>query len=405
MKHRLIILLTKKYIQAAYFEDDKCFPLSFDGNKIISYSDEKDFKRIFEAVTGIYNLESLENVDLSAMIIGCGADSNVINKLSKLFLTIQECNIVFVDHVLPYILLCKGLLKKKIRLTVKILDICYKLDYHGQTLECIQLEEPNSAGIILEAHDFAPLFSHSISCFVKDEKLNECLMELEKWKVEQEKQNKKTIAEHQQDIAELKKQVDFLNNCAWSIIYWRYNNDIKLKLINKTESVCRFGIKKFSNKKSSMAAAITAEIILNHLKKVKYHSFDVEKLKFSFSKMHENGDIVQAGETIACIKILRIAKTDELDCNVISVGLSLNTDSVMEVNEEEKLECKVYLKTNLSGRLFYLTDSGDIGDCVPIALIIDKDVNLAYVDNIKRNINLPNNSSEIEIRLQEKNNE
>jgi hypothetical protein len=386
MLQRIIILLTKKYIQAAYLEDEKCSPLSIEGNKKISYSDEKDLNRVKNAITGIFNLESLDSADISVMVVACGAASKTVKKLNDFFSITSECNSVFVEHILPYILLGKGLLKKKTEQTVRISDVCYKLDYHGQNLECVQIAKSNTAGIVLEAHDFAPLFSFNASNLGKDEKLLNQLNDL----IIQNKKAVVQISQNKKQIEDLKKQIAFLNNCAWNIVYWRYDNNIKEMLNDKTKKNSQEHISHALSIDKSDAVALLAESIKAILVTQTNKSFSdaqtnksssAEKnLKFSFSKLHENGAVVEKDDSLAIIKIISKKITDKFIIDYV-------------------------LKSNIAGRVFYLIDEGDIGIFTPVAIVCDKDVNLSYVDNIKRNIELFNSPYDVEINLQDKKDE
>ncbi len=200
--NKIIILLTKKYLQVAFQEDDKWCLLSIDGNKEIAYSDEKDFKRVIGAITGIFNLESLEEADVSSMIVVCGAETKIANKLNELLSSATENNMINMQHILPYVLLSKGLLKKDVNQTIRVFDTCYQLDYHEQNLDCFQLEESKAAEIVLEGCDFSSLFSFNSSMVGTDEKIVNQLSELKE-------QNKKIAEQNLQAlnlVDDLKKQ-------------------------------------------------------------------------------------------------------------------------------------------------------------------------------------------------------
>lgn len=218
--NKIIILLTKEKIQSVYFDNGEYVPLSIDGNKIISYSDEKDFKRVVEAVTGTFNLEAIEDADFSFIIVVCGAEPQMANSLNKLLSSTAENNLLYVEHILPYILISKGLLNKNTVYTVKIIDTYYQLKLVGQNFEFVPVEKAYSDEIILEARDFSALFSFNASYLGEEDNMKKQLVELKRQKEEATAQCSRYV----QHIADLKGQAD--KNIEYEVEIGAFKNQI-----------------------------------------------------------------------------------------------------------------------------------------------------------------------------------
>jgi hypothetical protein len=181
--NKLIVIQTENKLKAVFLENDVVNPLSIDGNAEVSYStDNADavFSRLQHAVVGTFNLESLDGADISIILVSCGADTNITNKLYKVFLTVKESNVIYAEHILPYILLGAGKLKKQGNQSVQILDTYYHLEYHEQKLSCVQCEKQDEIFTVLDVIDFAQLLDFDINRIGPDEVLSKQIVELQK---------------------------------------------------------------------------------------------------------------------------------------------------------------------------------------------------------------------------------
>ena len=87
---KLIVLMTKSEIQAAFLENGEPMPVSFAGSVKMSYESEKDFTRFSSEVLDTFNLESFEGADMSAILINCGAESEKANALNTILSALKK---------------------------------------------------------------------------------------------------------------------------------------------------------------------------------------------------------------------------------------------------------------------------------------------------------------------------
>lgn len=206
--NKIIVVQTKTYLQASYLEFDTVVkPLSIDGNKEITYScetAETSFSRLEQAISETFNLESLDGADISVIVVVCGVESEMVNKLFKHLDTIHQCNMIYVEHVLPYILLGEGYFKKQDDQIVQILDTFYQVKNVGNKVTCSQITKPNKNITTLQADDFVQLYDFDTSSIGADEKLVKQVNDL----LEQNKKLTDQNLQYVESIDDLKKRSD-----------------------------------------------------------------------------------------------------------------------------------------------------------------------------------------------------
>lgn len=234
LSQKLIIIMTKTFISASFLEDGRFVPLSFDGNTKMSYAEETNFQGFLTAVLETFNLEKLEDADMSAILVVCGSKSEKANQLNSILSKLKRNSMISVEYVLPYILLSKGELKKEGSQIVSIFDSFYNLELSEKNLlECHLTDEKDDA-ISLNAGDFFPLFFADASKFGADEKLlyekdeeikqlKDKIKEIEAKELEKENIlacTKQLLEDSEHRAESIAKKMEII--AKRSIIYWKY---------------------------------------------------------------------------------------------------------------------------------------------------------------------------------------
>ena len=337
-KQKLIITMTRTQISAAFLENGKPMPVSFDGNTKMPYEGEKDFQKFCMAVSDTFNLENLDGADMSAILVVCGAENEKANELNALLSKLQGNSMIRAEYVLPYILASRGELKKDAGQCVAILDSAYALKNNEKNLlECTEAEKSEENALALSANDFFPLFFVDASKFGMDEKLaqeqaerinalqdenQELLEKIQEFELDEtERANAQTAAKLtvEQVLAELERRAEIAEKR--SVVYWAYNSRISPSRRSPSYSFL-WGIGNTENISSN--------------------------LRFEFERTHQDGDMVNAGTVIGTVK-------------VFSGKATVNYDSIHE------------LTAKTDGQIFYqLNNSSDIGASAIVAVICDE---------------------------------
>ena len=322
-QRKVIILMTAKFLQAAYIENDTARTVSIDGSSSFSYKTENDFSRFTDYITDTFNLSSLDGADMSVILVVCGAENGKANMLSAVLAKAKDNNMIRAEYVLPFIIIAKGNATKDSETHIKILDAWYtlKCDAESRT-ECKQSESLDTADITLSAQDFVPLFSADMSKFGVDEaelqKKNKIIAEFEGLTKELQEELLSTRRELK---ASLESKIDTTKELTDKSK--EYNETLKNLLCIQSRYVVHWDYKPKENRSYSYPWGSSASVSAN--------------LRFEFERLCNDGDMVRNNEKIATVKVFAGKAT---------------------VNYEEKIS----LYARSSGRIFYfLENSPDIG--------------------------------------------
>ena len=326
-KQKLIIIMTRTQISAAFLENGKPAPVSFDGNTKMSYEGEKDFQKFCLAVSDTFNLENLDGADMSAILVVCGSENEKANELNSLLSKLQDNSMIRAEYVLPYILASRGELKKDAGQCVAILDSAYILKNNEKNLlECAEAEKSEENALTLSAQDFIPLFSADMSKFGVDEaelqEKNKIIAEFEGLTKELQEE---LLSAREELNASLKPKENTLKE---------HNETLKKLLCIQSRYVVHWDYKPKENRSYSYPWGSSASASAN--------------MRFEFERTHKDGDAVRHGEEIGTVKVFHGKAT---------------------VKYEEIFS----LKAHSSGVIFYQIDnSPDIGVKAIVAVICDE---------------------------------
>lgn len=169
---QVYILVSPKYIQAGYFRDNQIVAISIDGNLKISYSSDNDFERLIESIKDTFNVDELNDVELSITIISCGAITSVTDHLFEIIKTSKNHYIINAETVIPFICACKGLLINKKTTKISILDSLYQISEREKgRVFCCQLNDDDSEMEVhtLELSDLTSIVNFDITKLGMDE--------------------------------------------------------------------------------------------------------------------------------------------------------------------------------------------------------------------------------------------
>jgi len=191
---QVYILVSPKYIQAGYFRDNQIVAISIDGNLKISYSSDNDFERLIESIKDTFNVDELNDVELSITIVSCGAITSVTDHLFEIIKTSKNHYIINAETVIPFICACKGLLSDKKTTKISILDSLYQISEREEgRVFCCQLNNDASEMEVhtLELSDLSSIVNFDITKLGMDESV---------------------VAQFNKTIDELKKEIAKLNS-------------------------------------------------------------------------------------------------------------------------------------------------------------------------------------------------
>lgn len=343
-KQKLIITMTRTQISAAFLENGKPMPVSFDGNTKMPYEGEKDFQKFCMAVSDTFNLENLDGADMSAILVVCGAENEKANELNALLSKLQGNSMIRAEYVLPYILASRGELKKDAGQCVAILDSAYALKNNEKNLlECAEAEKSEENALTLSANDFFPLFFVDASKFGMDEKIIV--------------QKDKEIAEKNSEIKRLQNEREELSKKIDELLSSKDTHQKEMEILSKSfKSVAERKVIQWQYSKASSSAS-------SYMWLSRHDS--TAQIRFEFERTRKDGDAVQYGEEIGTVKVFQGKAT---------------------VKYEEIFS----LKAHSSGVIFYQIDnSPDIGKKAIVAVICDEADTKSEVSKWVRSV-LPN---------------
>lgn len=172
--YNIFILITKKYLQAGYYHNGEITPISIDGNLKITYSSDKDFEKLLDAIRDTFNIDELDDIPLSALIISCGTNKQYSDHLYRMIMKTTTHNIINAEIIIPYLCIYKTKLKQDQELCVSLLDSNYLISKQSNgKFKCILLNDNNEDKYLLELelNDLLPLVELDLSKIGIDEKI------------------------------------------------------------------------------------------------------------------------------------------------------------------------------------------------------------------------------------------
>lgn len=319
---QIYILVSKKYIQAGYFHDNEITAISIDGNLKITYSSDSDFERLIDAIKDTFNVDELNDVELSITIISCGAITSITDHLYEKIKTSKQHYLLNAETVIPFICTCKGLLTNKQIPTISILDSLYQISEREEgRVFCCQLNDDDSEMEVhtLELSDLTSIVNFDITKLGMDDSIvaqfnktiDELRTEIKKIKTENTKQSKK-IKKLNEDVLSYKnryEQAVLQNQSLFVSSRKLLRFDKTFITINKKENfpyskneIYKKICEHFSIKRQSIGAGFLEKSLL-HVALAATVDKGTKKLKFkSFVLLKKDLQLVLKGESLIRFK-------------------------------------------------------------------------------------------------------
>lgn len=255
-EYNVFILISKKYLQAGYYHNGEIVPISIDGNEKITYNSDKDFDKLIESMKDTFNIDDLDDISVSTVVICCGANNQNSDHLYRLVNQSPSHNIINAETIIPYLCIYKTKLNQDKELGVSLIDTQYliKKQPNGK-FKCIYSEANVEEDVYkLELKDLIPLVELDLSKMGIDEKIliekNNKIHELEETSKQYESVISTLSSKLEQTDAEnnnLKQQLSETYNYIESILNHQrkplvfslldsFDNPHKLRDLNFTKS-------------------------------------------------------------------------------------------------------------------------------------------------------------------------
>lgn len=215
--YNMLVFITRKFIQAIYFKDNKGVSISIDGNLKVALESDPDFSRLVDAIEETFNVDELSQAELNVIIVNCSALNKYVDGLYKVFSCIDAHSVVRAENIIPFVLNASGDFKTVDKITISILDSCYEITQNNEFTKCSSTEYiDDSNKISLEL--FSVLFNpqnipvlHSSKQNDLSDKYEKRIAELESQLIEKEEKNNELLLENQ-NAQDYKDKLNFLSN-------------------------------------------------------------------------------------------------------------------------------------------------------------------------------------------------
>jgi len=138
--YNMLVFITRKFIQAIYFKDNKGFSISIDGNLKDALESDPDFSRLVDAIEETFNVDELSQAELNVIIVNCSALNKYVDGLYKVFSCIDAHSVVRAENIIPFVLNASGDFKTIDKITISILDSCYEITQNNEFTKCSSAE-------------------------------------------------------------------------------------------------------------------------------------------------------------------------------------------------------------------------------------------------------------------------
>jgi len=299
--YNMLVFITRKFIQAIYFKDNKGFSISIDGNLKVALESDPDFSRLVDAIEETFNVDELSQAELNVIIVNCSALNKYVDGLYKVFSCIDAHSVVRAENIIPFVLNASGDFKTIDKITISILDSCYEITQNNEFTKCSSAEYiDDSNKISLEL--FSVLFNpqnipvlHSKQNDLSD-KYEKRIVELESQLKEKEEKNNELLLENQNT----QNYKDKLNSISNEMKEYKEKLEYvellsKRKIITFNMSDLDFSEKRID---TGLKVAFSFSSRINKYDDDVFNYDAFELFPFYFERKKNNQSIVSAGDEV-----------------------------------------------------------------------------------------------------------
>lgn len=280
--YNIFILITKKYLQAGYYHNGEITPISIDGNLKITYSSDKDFEKLLDAIRDTFNIDELDDISLSALIISCGTNKQYSDHLYRMIMKTTTHNIINAEIIIPYLCIYKTKLKQDQELCVSLLDSNYLISKQSNgKFKCIYLEDNNEDKSLfeLELKDLLPLVELDLSKIGIDEKI---------------------IIEKDNRIQQLEKELEQYKDYSAKLASDLEQKEVELQdQLKQTSNFLEENEKRLKSRRKAIFFFMSA-----FFDNYNYNQLNDEKLISKVDFLCENGELVKENTEIAIVEVI-----------------------------------------------------------------------------------------------------
>ncbi len=317
MVYRILVCVSQERIRAFdVAQKEVVESISIEGNAAMDLQNENSIAEFCEYLKSYYNIEKLSDIKLSICIVNIEADKKWINEIYNALRESGAVDIIHIKKVIPLLLMKR----RKLAVNVTYKAVGFGCNYYLHVNDAYEIEYVNEAegdDVNFEWEDLAMLFFFDGKGLLVDEQEQEKLRK-------EISQKEKQIEEKNHKYLELKKKYNELEKKTNHLLK-TIQDELENRKKNSTRRVIWAKQSNFSAYESTMLGFATALGKTN---------IGISELQL----LYRDGEIVKENEEIAAV--------------VINIGI------------------RTSLKTDTSGRIFYLVDEGEkFKEGMPVAII------------------------------------